>query len=122
MATAENQNLYDVYRAANVHPFELTHPSAFKRRDDHPTPLYSKVTCTLLELAQFAERVKDESGPRGTFVSVPDLYEAATREHVDRRAEIIFTMGDVVDLIEHVRADQSGPRDVAYVTGEFRKD
>ncbi|BAC73235.1 hypothetical protein AQJ43_23700 [Streptomyces avermitilis] len=59
MATVENQNLYEFLQSARVSEIELKYPDEVKRISR--TPLDSKVTCTLLELARFAKRVRDEA-------------------------------------------------------------
>ncbi|MGW3154016.1 hypothetical protein [Streptomyces sp. NPDC001089] len=58
MATAENQDLYDIYERADVSDYTLARPSEGLHIG---TPLDTKVTCTVLELAQFARRVKAEA-------------------------------------------------------------
>ncbi|MEU6449609.1 hypothetical protein [Streptomyces sp. NPDC046979] len=60
MATAENQDLFDIYQRADVSPYELNRPSEVGRLS-FQTPLDSKITCTVMELAKFAERVKAEA-------------------------------------------------------------
>ncbi|MGW3305897.1 hypothetical protein ACWDG9_04830 [Streptomyces sp. NPDC001073] len=58
MATAENQDLYDIYERADVSDYTLDRPS---KGLHFGTPLNTKVTCTVMELAQFARRVKAEA-------------------------------------------------------------
>nr|WTB31159.1 hypothetical protein OG781_18200 [Streptomyces sp. NBC_00830] len=62
MATVENQDLYEYLKLADVADFELDHLNEFDHlRHSGQPPLDSKATCTLLELALFAKRVREES-------------------------------------------------------------
>ncbi|WP_328981759.1 hypothetical protein OG258_19895 [Streptomyces mirabilis] len=61
MATVENHDLYEYVESARLSEHDLKYPDDAALLRVGKIPLDSKVTCTLLELARFAKRVRDEA-------------------------------------------------------------